>query len=102
MGAIYRIKVVEVQNLAKTIKELKKHKINVYATDLRTDKSIYDVEYKKSAIVIGNEANGVSEEVLNEATDRIKIPMAGKTESLNAAVATSVILYEAYRQKLKK
>ena len=69
---------------------------------MRTDKSIYDVEYKKAAIVIGNEANGVSEEVLNEATDRIKIPMAGKTESLNAAVATSVILYEAYRQKLKK
>ena len=102
MGAIYRIKVVEVENLAKTIKELKKHKINVYATDLRTDKSIYDIDYKKSAIVIGNEANGVSEEVLNEATDRIKIPMAGKTESLNAAVATSVILYEAYRQKISK
>jgi tRNA(Leu) C34 or U34 (ribose-2'-O)-methylase TrmL len=35
-------------------------------------------------------------------TDRIKIPMAGKTESLNAAVATSVILYEAYRQKISK
>ena len=97
MGAIYRIKVVEVESLAKTVKEFKKHKINVYATDLRTDKSIYDVDYKKSAIVIGNEANGVSEEVLKEATDRIKIPMIGKTESLNAAVATSVILYEAYR-----
>lgn len=97
MGAIYRIKVVEVESLAKTVKEFKKHKIDVYATDLRTDKSIYDVDYKKSAIVIGNEANGVSEEVLKEATDRIKIPMIGKTESLNAAVATSVILYEAYR-----
>ena len=97
MGAIFRIKVVEVEDLAKTIKEMKKHKITVYATDLRTDKSIYDVDYKKSAIVIGNEANGVSEEVLNEASQRIKIPMIGKTESLNAAVATSVILYEAYR-----
>ena len=97
MGAIFRIKVIEVENLAKTIKEMKKHKINVYATDLRTDKSIYDVDYTKSAIVIGNEANGVSEAVLNEATTRIKIPMIGKTESLNAAVATSVILYEAFR-----
>ena len=97
MGAIFRIKVVVSNNLVKTIKEMKKHKIKVYATDLRTDKSIYDVDYKKSAIVIGNEANGVSEEVLNEATTRIKIPMSGKTESLNAAVATSVILYEAYR-----
>ncbi len=97
MGAIFRVKVIEVDDLSKTIKEMKKHKIKVYATDLRTDKSIYDVDYSKSAIVIGNEANGVSSKVLNEATERIKIPMIGKTESLNAAVATSVILYEAFR-----
>ncbi len=97
MGAIFRVKVIEVENLPKIIKEMKKHKINVYATDLRTEKSIYDVDYTKSAIVIGNEANGVSEEVLEEATERIKIPMLGKTESLNAAVATSIILYESFR-----
>ena len=97
MGAIFRIKVIEVENLPKVIKEMKKHKINVYATDLKTDKSIYDVDYRKSAIVIGNEANGVSGEVLDEATEKIKIPMIGKTESLNAAVATSIILYEAFR-----
>lgn len=97
MGAIFRVRVIESENLVKTIKEMKKHKINVYATDLKTDKSIYDVSYSKSAIVIGNEANGVSEEILNEATEKIKIPMIGKTESLNAAVATSIILYEAYR-----
>ena len=97
MGAIFRIKVIESENLAKVIKEMKKHKISVYATDLKTDKSIYDVNYLKAAIVIGNEANGVSKEVLEEASDRIKIPMIGKTESLNAAVATSIILYEAFR-----
>ena len=97
MGAIFRIKVIESENLVKTIKDMKKHKINIYATDLRTDKSIYDVDYTKSAIVIGNEANGVSESILKEATQRIKIPMIGKTESLNAAVAASIILYEAFR-----
>lgn len=97
MGAIFRVKVIEVEDLVKTIKEFKKHKIKVYATDLKTDKSIYDVQYKKSAIVIGNEANGVSSDTLKEATEKIKIPMIGKTESLNAAVATSVILYEAFR-----
>ena len=97
MGAIFRVKVVEVENLVKTIKELKNHEIKVYATDLATDKSIYDVNYEKAAIVIGNEANGVSKEVLKESTERIKIPMIGKTESLNAAVATSVILYEVFR-----
>lgn len=99
MGAIFRVKVIECEDLVKTIKELKKHKINIYATDLKTDETIYDVDYKKSAIVIGNEANGVSEEVLNCADKRIKIPMLGKTESLNAAVATSIILYEAVRPK---
>ena len=60
MGAIYRVNIIEVQDLEKTVKEFRKRKIKVYATDLKTDKSIYDVDYKKSAIVIGNEANGVS------------------------------------------
>ena len=101
MGAIFRVKVIESENLVKTIKELKKHKVKVYATDLSTDKRIYDVDYEKSAIVIGNEANGVSEDILKEATEKIKIPMIGKTESLNAAVATSIILYEAYRSTNK-
>lgn len=97
MGAIYRVNIIEVQDLGKTIKELKKHKIKIYATDLKTDKSIYDVDYKKSAIVIGNEANGVSKEILDLADERIKIPMKGKTESLNASVATGIILYNAVR-----
>lgn len=97
MGAIFRVKVFESDNLVKTIKEMKKHKIKVYCTDLKTDKSIYGVDYKKSAIVIGNEANGVSKEVIEESTERIKIPMLGKTESLNAAIATSIILYEVNR-----
>ena len=99
MGAIFRVKVIESENLVAIIKELKKHGIKVYATDLATDKSIYDVNYEKSAIVIGNEANGVSKEVLEEASERIKIPMIGKTESLNAAVATSIVLYEAFRSQ---
>ena len=98
MGAIFRVKVIEVDDLVKAIKEMKKNKIKVLATDLRTDKSIYDVNYEKSAIVIGNEANGVSEKVLELADERIKIPMSGKTESLNAAVATGIILYNAVRK----
>jgi TrmH family RNA methyltransferase len=101
MGAIFRVKVLEFENLEKVIKDLKRKNIKVYATDLATDKSVYDVEYKKSAIVIGNEANGVSKEVLELADQKIKIPMLGKTESLNAAVATGIILYEAVRQNLK-
>lgn len=98
MGAIFRVRVIEQNDLVETIKEMKKHNIKVYATDLKTDKSIYNISYEKSAIVIGNEANGVSSEVLNECTEKIKIPMLGKTESLNAAIATSIILYEINRK----
>lgn len=101
MGAIFRVNIVESDDLVKTIKEMKKHKIKIYATDLNTDKTIYSVNYEKSAIVIGNEANGVSIKMLQNADERIKIPMLGKTESLNAAVATSIILYEVYRENLK-
>lgn len=102
MGAIFRIKVIESDDLSKTIKEMKKHKIKVAATSLQTDKSIYDINYEKTAIVIGNEANGVSDKVLETVDEKIKIPMAGKTESLNASVATAIVLYEAVRQKIGK
>jgi len=102
MGAIFRIKVIESDDLSKTIKEMKKHKIKVAATSLQTDKSIYDINYEKTAIVIGNEANGVSDKVLETVDEKIKIPMAGKTESLNASVATAIVLYEAVRQKMTK
>ena len=98
MGAIFRVKVIECEDLKKVLKEMKKRKIKVYATDLQTDKSIYDVDYQKSAIIIGNEANGVSRDILELADEKIKIPMIGKTESLNAAVATGIILYEAIKK----
>ena len=55
----------------------------------------------KFVIIVGNEANGVSKEVLDAVDKKIKIPMLGKTESLNASVATGIILYEYVRQNLK-
>lgn len=101
MGAIFRVNIIETENLVNTLKEIKKHKYKIVATSLDTQESVYDMEYKKTVIVIGNEANGVSKEVLKMADRKIKIPMLGKTESLNVAVATGVILYEYVRQKLK-
>lgn len=98
MGAIFRVNVIEVDDLKKTIKEMKKHKIQILATDLSTETTIYDVDYNRSAIIIGNEGNGVSEDVLGIADRKIKIPMPGKAESLNAAVATGIILYNAIRE----
>ena len=99
MGAIFRIKIVECEDLKSVLKEIKKHKFDVLVTSLQTNDSIYDVKYKKKVVVIGNEANGVEKEIQDIATKKVKIPMIGKTESLNASVATGVILYEYVRQK---
>ena len=102
MGAIFRVNVIESEDLLQTLKNLKKHKYKIMATSLENNNSIYDVEYNKKVIVIGNEANGVSKNVLEYADEKIKIPMLGKTESLNASVATSIILYEFVRRKISK
>ena len=100
MGAIFRINIIQSDDLVATIKEIKKHKFKVIATSLQTNDSIYDIDYKKSAIIIGNEANGISKEVMETADKKVKIPMLGKTESLNAAVAAGIVMYEYVRQKL--
>lgn len=100
MSGIFRVNTIEIENTIHTLKEIKKHGYRIVATSLETDKSIYDISYNKTAIIIGNEASGVSKEVLDIADERIKIPMIGKTESLNASVATGIVLYEAVRQKL--
>lgn len=78
MGAIFRINIIQSENLVNTLKEIKKHKFKVIATSLETEESIYDMEYQKTAIIIGNEANGVSREVLEIADKKVKIPMLRK------------------------
>lgn len=100
MGAIFRINIVEVENLKETLKNIKKHKYKIMCTDLSANKNIYEADYNKKILVIGNEANGVTQEVLELADEKIIIPMLGKTESLNASVATSIIIYEYIRRKL--
>ena len=102
MGAIFRVKIIESEDLQETIKQMKKHHFKLMVTSLQTDRSIYDIELNKRIIVIGNEANGVSKEIQDMADEKVKIPMLGKTESLNASVATGIILYEYVRQKLSK
>ena len=102
MGAILRIKIIETNSLVNTLKEAKKNKFKVVATSLDTENSIYDIDFYKKIIVIGNEANGVSKEIQDMADEKAKIPMLGRTESLNASVAAGVVMYEYVRQKLSK
>lgn len=100
MGAIFRVNIVETENLKETLKEMKRHKYKVMCTDLTASKNIYEIDYNKKILVIGNEANGISKELLDMADEKIIIPMLGKTESLNASVATSIIVYEYVRRKI--
>lgn len=83
---------------------LRKEGFKIYATMLdETAKSIYDVDFTQpTAIVMGNEHRGVSEEAAEEADGLIYIPMRGMIQSLNVSVATAVILYEAQRQRMLK
>lgn len=78
MGAIFRVKIIECEDLKNTLKEVKKHQFKVLVTSLQTDKSVYDIKYQKKVLVIGNEANGVKKEIQEMADERIKIPMLRK------------------------
>lgn len=102
MGAIFRIRIIECENLVQSIKDMRKHHFKLMVTSLQTDNSIYDIDFNKKIIVIGNESNGVSREIQDMADEKAKIPMLGKTESLNASVAAGVVMYEYVRQKLAK
>lgn len=100
MGAIYRMPFVYVEDLPAVLAELKKCGIVTYAAHLE-GQHFYDEEdfCEAAAFLIGNEGNGLREEVAQAAEKKIKIPMYGKVESLNAAVAASVLMYEACRQR---
>ncbi len=100
MGAIFRMNIITTDNLQKTLQAVRKHKFEVMATSLEATKNIYNIEYRKKVIVIGNESKGVSKEIQDMADIKVKIPMLGKTESLNASVAASIMIYEYVRGKM--
>ncbi len=102
MGAIFRQPFVYVESVPETIAQMKKHGITVYAAHLQ-GRQTYDKEnYRaKTAFLIGNEGNGLRQEVAEAADVWIRIPMEGEAESLNAAVAAAVLMYEVNRQRRK-
>ena len=103
MGAIFRVPFCYVQSLTGVIDEIKSAGYEVFATAMEGSE-VYDcIDYTNgAAFIIGNEANGVSDEVFEKASKRIRIPMEGKLESLNAAVSAAIIMYEIARQKRGK
>lgn len=100
MGSIYRVPFVYAEDLPSAITRLKDSGVRTYAAHLE-GKCAYDREdyQQATAFLIGNEGNGLSREVADLTDGYLKIPMLGKVESLNAAIAATLFLYEAARQR---
>ncbi|MDO4225061.1 MAG: 23S rRNA (guanosine(2251)-2'-O)-methyltransferase RlmB [Bergeyella zoohelcum] len=102
-GALYNVKICKENNLAHTIDYLQQSGVSVFAATEKAQQLIYDVDFTEPcAIVMGNEETGISKEVLHHSDEKIKLPIEGKTQSLNVSVACGAILYEAVRQKIMK
>ena len=103
MGSVFHIPILFFDDFESLCSILKNRGFNIYASSLDAEGYIYTSDFKgKTAIIIGNEANGIPEEHINLATHKIKIPMQGRAESLNAASAAAIIIYEVVRQRLYK
>ena len=103
MGAVFRMPFLYVEDLPEKIKDLQKEGIKTYAAHLRGENAYDEEDYTTGcAFLIGNEGNGLRDEVADCADCLIRIPMEGEAESLNAAMAAAVLMFEAGRQRRKK
>ena len=106
MGAVLRLPYIAVADLKRAVISLKNgdftggENVRLYAAHLDGARDYAEVDYTApSAVMIGNESRGLSDEITELSDERILIPMCGHTESLNAAIAASVISFEASRQR---
>ena len=103
MGALFRLPFLRTDDLPGTLEKLKKQGTRVFAAHLQGAEIYTEVSYEgSSAVLIGNEGNGLSEEITVLADERILIPMEGGIESLNAAVSAGIVLFEAARQRRQR
>jgi len=103
MGSICRVPFYTAGNLQETILAIKGKGIPLYAAHLKGEKYYDTYDYQgAAAFLIGSEANGLSEETAGLADAYVKIPMGGQLESLNAAMAAGIFMYEVNRQRRKK
>ena len=100
MGSIYRVPFYITDDLAGSIAQLQAFGADVYAAHLRGKDSYDQPDYRKAtAFLVGNEGNGLTEATADLANCYIRIPMGGRLESLNAAMAAGILMYEANRQR---
>ena len=100
MGSVFHLPVIDRLELKDVIPELKSSGFKIFASEVREGEDFTKIKYpEKICLLIGSEATGISKEILGLADERIKIPIYGKAESLNASVATGILLYEIIRKK---
>lgn len=100
MGSIYRVPFIYVDSIAEAIERLKRNNIQVFAAHLKGERFYNELNFTRgTAFLIGNEGNGLKDETAALADVYLKIPMEGRVESLNAAIASAILMYEAHRQR---
>lgn len=98
MGAIFRVPLYYTSNSKKDLNYLKNKGFKLLSTSLEASNSIEEINWRNTIITIGNESSGVSDEIYELSDEKIKIEMRGSTESLNAGVAASIIMYESSKK----
>lgn len=99
MGSIYRVPFYVTDDLQGTLMRLRQEGVQSFAAHLRGERYYDELDFTgASAFLIGNEGNGLKKETADLADTYLKIPMEGELESLNAAIAAGILMYEAHRQ----
>ena len=99
-GAIEHVPVTRVTNLARTLQDLKKQGYWIVGSDMENASDYREVDYKMPIVlVVGSEGNGISDLVLKQCDYIVKLPMVGHVTSLNASVATAVLLYQIHQSR---
>lgn len=100
MGSVYRVPFVYVEDMKETLESLHNAGVKTYAAHLKGETYYDSFSFVEgTAFLIGNEGNGLKKSTADAADAYLKIPMEGQVESLNAAIATSLLMYEAHRQR---
>jgi 23S rRNA (guanosine2251-2'-O)-methyltransferase len=99
-GALNHLPVCRVKNLYYTLKDLKKMGLNVISVTEKTERLMYDADFTlPTALIMGSEEDGISQELMGLSDEFVKIPLAGNIESLNVSVSAAVVIYEGIRQR---
>lgn len=100
-GALYNIPICKEENLKKTVRFLQESGIQIFCATEKAKDFIYEANFSSPvAIVMGSEEDGISDDILKISDRNLKLPMSGKTSSLNVSVACGVFLFEAVRQRM--